>query len=1013
MPEPRKQHLPFFKRLLVQLFLPVLLIGSATSALCVYYLSQPLERQLLSQYDNNLTLASALGLQVCDETFSYILELRLENDDKINRTLKNETFNKLAQLGDRFPYLQLHVVSPQGRVLNHQTNADERLWQGELAADMLDRVVELELGDSTVRAFVRSFPYWDWYVVSVIPQQDYRDLVRQAQRITYLSAGGVFVVVFVALLFVFLLFVNRPLQRLMRATEGVQKVDHIPENEIGRLMQSFNVMIDNLSNENCAVKSLVEKLRESEAMFRSQFEYGSIGISITDMLTGEVRVNDRLCEIVGYRREDLVALDWEEITLSQDLATELPLFERLIRGEIDHYHVDKRIIHESGELLSVHASISCSRGNDGGIRFLIASLLDMSARIAAESELQKSGRMLRLVLDTVPVRLFWKDLEGTYQGANRSFSHDAGLASPEEIVGKNDYELLFNAEAESYRNDDFAVMESGQAKLFYEEVQHRKDGSLGWLMTSKVPMLDDKGKVFGVLGAYHDITSQKLMELELQRFRRHLANIIDAMPSLLVAVDKELRVTQWNSTAASITGLAAEKILGQELCSTCSLFAGDREKIIHSLSSREVVTESDRVYERAEGTSHHTLTIYPLYQDGIEGAVIRLDDVTATHLLQEQLNHRNKMDAIGHLAGGVAHDFNNMLGGIIGAAEVLKTKIEPTPETDRFFAMIVETATRASGLTQKLLVFARRQPQVSATLDMHKVISDAVALLGQSIDKRVRIQVEEKALGATVVGDAAQLQNVIMNLGINAAHAMPNGGDLKISTETRWLDEASSRMNGSELHEGDYLYIQVRDSGCGIDPQILPHIFDPFYTTKKQGEGTGLGLAAVFGTLQQHHGAITVDSEPGSGTVFHLYLPLTGQQEMPVQEQQELIAGTGLVLIVDDEEVLRNTSQAQLEWLGYRVLLAQNGEEALEIYRQHWQEIELVLLDMIMPLMNGRDCFAALKQINPQVRVILCSGYSATEDIVGIREAGLAGVLSKPYTLAGLSKAVAQALGTT
>jgi CheY-like chemotaxis protein len=258
---------------------------------------------------------------------------------------------------------------------------------------------------------------------------------------------------------------------------------------------------------------------------------------------------------------------------------------------------------------------------------------------------------------------------------------------------------------------------------------------------------------------------------------------------------------------------------------------------------------------------------------------------------------------------------------------------------------------------------------------------------------------------SVVSGDKSQIQSAFLNLGINASHAMPGGGNLEFRSHMVYLSTDDCTKYPFKLSEGDYISLDVTDTGCGIPPEVLPHIFEPFFTTKGQGKGNGLGLAATYGMVQQHSGTITVDSIVGKGTHLKILLPLIDDKETE-SVLPELVNGKGLVLVVDDEEIIRITSQVNLEKLSYSVLSAHNGKKAIEVYTKNKGSISLVLLDMVMPEMNGRDCFFKLKVINPDVRVILMSGFSQDDDIQEMREIGLAGFIHKPFHMLELSKIV-------
>ena len=394
----------------------------------------------------------------------------------------------------------------------------------------------------------------------------------------------------------------------------------------------------------------------------------------------------------------------------------------------------------------------------------------------------------------------------------------------------------------------------------------------------------------------------------------------------------------------------------------------------------------------------------------ILGVVLVFRDVTEEYALQDKLFQSQKMDAIGRLASGIAHDFNNMLGGIIGGAELLRDIIPDTADHRECITLIVESANRAAELSSKLLVFARKQPVVFRVVDVHQVVRDTISILQKTVDKRISIVEELGAESAHIYGDTVMLQSVFLNLGINAAASMPDGGNLNL--RTRCITLEADYCAGSEftLIPGAYLEVEVRDTGCGIPAENLSMVFEPFFTTKLSGEGTGLGLAATHGAVVQHEGSITVYSELTKGTTFRVLLPLTGDEPVADRDTEVRIHGSGLVLLVDDERAMRVTGSSMLKRLGYEVEIASNGEEALQKLAELDGDVSLVLLDMVMPRMNGADCFRVIHDKYPDLPVLLVSGFTPEDQLQELMALGLRGFLQKPYQSARLSRAVAEAL---
>ncbi|MBN2785945.1 MAG: response regulator [Pontiellaceae bacterium] len=486
----------------------------------------------------------------------------------------------------------------------------------------------------------------------------------------------------------------------------------------------------------------------------------------------------------------------------------------------------------------------------------------------------------------------------------------------------------------------------------------------------------------------------------------------------VISTDVECRIIGMNLVAESLTGWSLEDAVGRKLTEVFNIVnahtrkpqknpveeAMEKDEIVALSNHTILISKSGREYQIADSSA-------PIRddEDCICGVVMVFRDVTEEYALQEQLRQSQKMDAIGQLAGGVAHDLNNMLGGIMGGAELLKEILSPQDEAAEFIGIIEESARRAAGLTGRLLAFARRQPVASSPVDVHHVIEETQALLRQTIDKRIRIESRLEAEASTVVGDNAQLQSVFMNLGINAAQAMEEGGSIVFSTRLTEVSNAQTLAEGQSIKAGSYLQVAVRDTGSGIAPENLGRIFEPFFTTKSV-KGTGLGLAAAYGTVSQHGGSISVYSELGEGTVFHILLPLTREVAAALPAPAEPVHGEGVILLVDDEPIMRATGAAFLKEFGYQVLLAENGRQAIDLITEKGSEIDLVVLDMIMPEMNGRDCFFLLRETYPNLPVIVSSGFSRAEDLEDMKKSGLSGFIQKPFRGVDFSGVVAAAL---
>jgi PAS domain S-box-containing protein len=386
-------------------------------------------------------------------------------------------------------------------------------------------------------------------------------------------------------------------------------------------------------------------------------------------------------------------------------------------------------------------------------------------------------------------------------------------------------------------------------------------------------------------------------------------------------------------------------------------------------------------------------------------------DITQRVTLEDQLRHAQKMEAVGRLAGGVAHDFNNLLNVIMGYAALLSRRVAAGADASRL-AQIVKSAERAAGLTRQLLAFSRKQVLEPVVLDLNAVVGELGGMLRRLIGEDVELVLQPAAGLWPVKADPGQLEQVVMNLAVNARDAMPHGGALTITTANVEVTPAEARQQAT-VPAGRYVVLTVRDNGCGMDQETQSHIFEPFFSTKEKGKGTGLGLATVYGVVQQTGGSIHVESAPGRGAAFHIYLPPSEGALAPAPPAlaPELRHGAETVLLVEDEDSLRELTAELLEGLGYRVLAAGNGADALRSAQGHRGAIDLLLTDVVMPGISGREVAARLQQARPGVRVLFMSGY--TDDAIaqhGVLEPGVR-LLNKPFKMDQLAHAVAQALG--
>jgi len=502
-------------------------------------------------------------------------------------------------------------------------------------------------------------------------------------------------------------------------------------------------------------------------------------------------------------------------------------------------------------------------------------------------------------------------------------------------------------------------------------------------------------------------------EQALLAAREEHRSIIQASPLGIISIDASGQVTSWSSSAEQILGWSADEVIGRPN-PIHPMDSGEGEDQLWRLLSSERFTGAElQVRAKDGGIIDVSLSSAPVRRaDGRGGAVITVEDVTAQHQLGEQLRQAQKLEAIGQLAGGVAHDFNNLLAAIMGYAELLAGQVKGDVRLCRYSSAIQEACQSAVDLTGQLLAFSRRGRTRTEYVPMHDIIRQVAEVLEFTVDRRIRVSMDLEAPSAFVWGDPAQLQSAILNLAANARDAMPDGGDLTFATRVTFLDGEDGRQGPYYLPPDEYLEICVTDTGTGISEALLDRIFEPFFTTKEVGRGTGLGLSAAYGIVRDHGGGLRVQSRPGAGSSFRIYLPLSSDSAPTpgVEVPPEATGRSGVLLVADDEDMVRSLVAEMLQRAGYRVLTAANGREAVDIYREHHDEIGLVILDMVMPELSGREAFMAMRGIEPNVKALISSGYSLDLNAGILNEPGIMGMVPKPCRHAVLCQAVARAL---
>ncbi len=627
------------------------------------------------------------------------------------------------------------------------------------------------------------------------------------------------------------------------------------------------------------------------------------------------------------------------------------------------------------------------------------------ARKRTEEALQDSRHTLQLVTDTIPQRVFWKDRSLRYLGCNAVFARDAGLSSPDEIVGKHDFELPWKASAEHYRSDDELVMEGREAKVNYVEPMTLLDGTVRWLRTTKVPLLDHQGEVIGVFGCYEDVTERKQAEDALRESEARYRTLVEQAADGILVADPDGNYVEVNRAACELTGYTAEELLRMKVSDLVLPEDPPDDPREQDLIRRGMPVTFERRLRRKDGDVLTAEVSSKVLPDGAIQAIVR--DTTERRRaerekrrLEEQLQHGQRLESLGRLAGGVAHDFNNLLTAILTNCDILRMKLDRMGVESRELEQVHRAGRRAAQLTSQLLSFSRKQVIQPRVVDLNEVVEDTQTMLARLIGEHIDLEVRASVGRALVEADPGQLDQILVNLAVNARDAMLEGGQLVIETRRVDLSEAAVRRRPG-MAPGPYVALTVADTGIGMDATTVEHLFEPFFTTKHKGKGTGLGLATVYGIVHRAGGGIDVDSEPGRGTTLTVFLP---ESSGPVEEaslaapDERAAPNGGTILLVEDEDSVRASATDILTAGGYHVLAATDGEDALRVYDAHRGRIDLLLTDVVMPKMGGPELARALRERAPGMKTLFVSGY--TDDMLGERGVLSPGVelLHKPFS---------------
>jgi PAS domain S-box-containing protein len=756
-----------------------------------------------------------------------------------------------------------------------------------------------------------------------------------------------------------------------------------------------------------------EELRRSEERYREVVDNANDIVYTHDLAGNFTSLNRAGERITGYTREEALRLNMAQVIAPEHLGRAREMILRKLSGDTEGSTYELDVVAKDGRRVPLEVSSRLIR-RDGEPVGVQGFGRDISERRRADEAMRGSEERFRALVENSSDAIILVDAKGTVIYQSRSAERIVGY-SAEERMGHSALELV-------HPEDRAGVARKlGECRARSGEIVvakfrgHRKDGALLHLEGTAANRLDDPA-VGAIVINYRDVTEREHAAEALRASEERFRLVSRATNDAVWDLDLATGSVWWSDSVRTLFGFAADEVGRDPTWWSDRVHPDDRERVLGTsqaaLDQGEASWSAEFRFRRGDD-SYARVVDRAYILRGPDGTAVRMlgsmMDVTERRSLEEQLVQAQKMEAVGRLAGGIAHDFNNLLTAILGYGDLMMPKLHD-PTLRGKMQEIRKAAERASALTRQLLAFSRKQVLVPEVVRVVGLIAEMTKMLRRLIGEDIELLTLMPHGEPAVRADPGQLEQVLMNLAVNARDAMPRGGKLTIEVAVVEPDDAF-RKDHPDVPAGTQVVISVTDTGVGMDAEVRKHIFEPFFTTKELGRGTGLGLATVYGIVKQSGGHVEVDTAPGRGTTFRIFLPaVEAPRPAPAQSLDAVVGGSETVLLVEDEASLRSLAQEILREQGYKVLAAGSGAEALELARSHKAPIHLLVTDVVMPGMDGRELADRLAPIHGEARCLFMSGY--TDDAVvrrGVREEGVP-FLQKPFTIDALAQKVREVL---
>lgn len=773
------------------------------------------------------------------------------------------------------------------------------------------------------------------------------------------------------------------------------------------------------------------QLSQSEDALRLAYRewqdiFQSIGhpAMIIDLERHILAANRTTCAVLGAAEDDLIGKRCHEVFhQSEEPPQTCPLQEMLATGRMSMCEMPV-------EALGKSFLVSCAPVLDegGNMERVLHFATDITERKLAEEALKESEARFQTAFFMAPIGMALVGINGHFLGVNQAFCEMLGY-SEKELAGLT-FEQITHPEDLTRNREMVRSQLAGPPRVHHLQKRYiAKDGRTVWASVNSLLIRSVKGQPLHFITHIQDISEHKRAEHLLHQERSRAREYLDVASVIMIALNARGEIEMINRKGLNILGYDASELIGRDWFATC-VQPETAEKAQHAFSriiAGEISASAylENVVVTKSGEERLIAWHNSIVRDDsgvIIGTLSSGEDITTSRkaeverqMLQEQLGLSQKMESVGRLAGGVAHDFNNLLTPILGYAEIVQSSLPSGDPRVEYIRQILMAAGRAKDLTRQLLAFSHKQVLELKTVDLGKTILHFQKLLKRTIRENISISVQIAPTLGMVSADVGQIEQVVMNLAVNAQDAMPKGGTLKISLGDADVEEKDPASHAS-IEPGSYVVLTVSDSGVGMDRETLSRLFEPFYTTKTQGHGTGLGLSIVHGIIQQHGGDIRVESEPGKGTTFNIYLPrlkdIAPQTYPDLPPAGEYKRGTETVLVVDDNQAVRDLVNHILGNQGYSVIVAEGPESCFDIIDQQHGRVSLLITDVIMPVMDGRQLFERLHSVLPKLKVLYMSSYAG--DVIAHHGIAPEQVhfIQKPFSFRALTEKVREALDT-